>query len=320
MFEQGGIMKPTMGTFVSAVILICLTGTSFAQQAPATSAPAVRMVVTAEPHKGKEVATITQQDVAVHEGKDRDTVTGWVPAQGENAALELFILLDDSANMTLGSQLADIKNFVNQQPSTTKVGVAYMQNGMARIVENLTSDHQQAANAIRLPMGTRGANASPYFSVSDLIKRWPATNARREMLVASDGIDPYYPNADFQDPYLDTAISDAQRAGILISAIYTPGVGHFAHSYWMAYWGQLYLAEMADKTGGESYYIGFTGPPVAFAPFLEDMMDRLNRQYLLTFLPRPVKKAGLRPVRVTTELQNVDLVSAKQVYVTPAKE
>ena len=228
-------MKPTIGTFVAAVILVCLTGTSFAQQAPATSAPAVRMVVTAEPHKGKEVPTITQQDVAVHEGKDRDTVTGWVPAQGENAALELFILLDDSANMTLGSQLEDIKNFVNQQPSTTKVGVAYMQNGIARIVENLTSDHQQAANAIRLPMGTRGANASPYFSVSDLIKRWPATNARREMLVASDGIDPYYPNADFQDPYLDTAISDAQRAGILISAIYTPGVGHFAHSYWMAY-------------------------------------------------------------------------------------
>jgi len=37
-------------------------------------------------------------------------------------------------------------------------------------------------------------------------------------------------------------------------------------------------------------------------------------------LPRPVKKAGLRRVRVTTELENVDLVSAKQVYVTPAKQ
>lgn len=311
-------MKPKNGTFVSAVILVCLTGISFAQRAPATSAPAVRMVVTAEPHKGKELPTITQQDVAVYEGKDRDTVTGWVPAQGENAALELFVLLDDSSNMTLGSQLEDIKNFVNQQPSTTKVGVAYMQNGIARIVQDLTNDHAQAANALRLPMGIGGANASPYFSISDLIKRWPATHARREMLVVSDGIDPYYPNADFQDPYLDAAISDAQGAGILISAIYTPGVGHLAHSYWMAYWGQLYLAEIADKTGGESYYIGFNGPPVAFAPYLQDVMDRLNRQYLLTFLPRPVKKAGLRPVKVTTELQNVDLVSAKQVYVTPA--
>lgn len=310
-------MKPMIGTFVSAAILVCLTGLSFAQQGSTASAPAVRMVVTAEPHKGKEVPTISQQDVAVYEGKDRDTVTGWVPAQGENAALELFILLDDSSDMTLGSQLEDIKNFINQQPSTAKVGVAYMQNGIARIVQNLTSDHAQAANAVRLPMGIRGGNASPYFSISDLIKRWPETEARREMLVASDGIDSYYGNADLQDPYLDAAISDAQRAGILISAIYTPGMGHFAHSYWMAHWGQLYLAELADKTGGESYYIGLSGPPVAFAPYLQDMMDRLNRQYLLTFLPRPVKKAGLRAVRVTTELQHVDLVSAKQVYVTP---
>ena len=68
----------------------------------------------------------------------------------------------------------------------------------------------------------------------------------------------YYGTGDLQDPYLEQAIDDAQRAGILVSAIYTPGVGHFAHSYWQTYWGQIYLSQMADKTGGEAYYIGFT--------------------------------------------------------------
>lgn len=51
------------------------------------------------------------------------------------------------------------------------------------------------------------------------------------------------------------------RAGVTVSAIYTPGVGHFGHSYWQTYWGQIYLSQLADETGGEAYYIGFSGPP-----------------------------------------------------------
>ena len=103
--------------------------------------------------------------------------------------------------------------------------MAYMQNGMAEIVQDLTSDHAAAAKALRLADGSRGANASPYFSLSDLIKRWPASSARREVVMVSDGIDRYYGTGDLQDPYVDAAIDDAQRAGIVVSAIYTPGPG-----------------------------------------------------------------------------------------------
>jgi hypothetical protein len=291
-----------------------------AQQAPAPSGIPAHVVVTVEPHKGTEVPVVNKEDVMVYEGHDRDTVVDWVPAQGDHAALELFVLLDDEANMTLGTQLDDIRKFINEQPPSTMVGIAYMQNGIARIEQNLTSDHAQAAKALRLPMGYRGANSSPYFSLQDLIKRWPASTARREVFIASDGIDPYYFSPDFLDPYLDAAIDDAQRAGIQVSAIYTPGVGHFGHSYWMSYWGQLYLAEVAEKTGGEAYYIGFMGPPVAFAPYLEDFARRLGHQYLLTFLAKPPKKAGLQPVKIRTELPKVDLVAAGQVYVASPKE
>ncbi len=135
---------------------------------------------------------INREDVMVYEGKDRDTVTEWIPAQGDRAALELFILLDDGSSSSLGTQLDDIRKFINAQPASTKVGIAYMQNGMARIVQDLTADHAQAAKALRLPMGVRGANGSPYFSLSDLIKHWPESSGRREVLMASDGIDLYY--------------------------------------------------------------------------------------------------------------------------------
>ena len=292
-------------------------GSASAQKAPAATGVPAHLVVTVEPRHGSDVPVVNRDDVMVYEGHDRDTVTEWVPAQGDHAALELFLLLDDGSSVNLGSQLDDIRQFINAQPASTKIGVAYMQNGMARIEQNLTSDHVLAAKALRLPMGMGSANASPYFSLSDLIKRWPATAARRAVMMVTDGIDRYYGSGDLQDPYLDAAIDDAARAGIVVSAIYNPGAGHYGHSYWQTYWGQIYLSRLADATGGEGYYIGFNGPAVAFAPYLEDMANRLTHQYLLTFLARTPKKAGWQTVRLTTEVANVDLVSAGKVWVAP---
>ncbi len=73
----------------------------------------------------------------VHEGKNRDRVTDWVPAQGDHAGLELFILMDDSSSTSIGNQLEDIRKFIDGQPSSTKIGVAYMRNGIAMIAQNL---------------------------------------------------------------------------------------------------------------------------------------------------------------------------------------
>jgi hypothetical protein len=275
--------------------------------------------VTVEPKHGSNVPVITRDDVMVHQGKDRDQVTDWTPAQGDRAALELFILIDDDANTSLGSQLEDIRQFINAQPSTTKIGVAYMQNGIARVAQEPTSDHAQAAKALRLPMGAGGANASPYFSLSDLVKKWPSGAERREVLMVSDGIDRYYGEGDPEDPYLQAALDDAGKAGIVVSAIYTPGVGHYGHSYWQNYWGQIYLSQLADKTGGEAYYIGFTGAPVTFAPYLDDVARRLEHQYFLGFLAKPEKKSGWQQIRLSTEIPNVDLVSAGRVYVSPGQ-
>jgi hypothetical protein len=276
----------------------------------------VHTVVTVEPHHGSNPPVINREDVMVFEGHNRDTVTDWIPAQGDHADLEFFVLLDDGSSMSLGTQLEDIRRFINELPSTTKIGLAYMQNGIARIAQNLTSDHALVSKALRLPLGEPGINASPYFALSDLVKHWPPSSARREVLMVTDGIDRYYDRGDLQDPYLIAAIEDAQRAGIVVSAIYNPGIGHSGHSYWETYWGQLYLAELADDTGGEGYYIGFNGPPVAFAPYLDSQMQRLAHQYLLTFLAKPPKKAGMQRVQIKTEVPNVDLVAPKQVYVS----
>ena len=296
-----------------------LIRTVFAQQAPNANGNPVHMIVTVEPRKGSEVPVVNREDVMVYEGKNRDQVTGWVPAQGDHAGLEFFVLIDDGAGSALDTQLRDIKNFISALPPTAKVGVAYMQNGIAQIERNLTSDHDLAAKAVRLPLGYFAASASPYFSLSDLVKRWQPDGNRREVLMVTNGVDPYYGTGDTFDPYLASAIEDSQRAGILVSSIYAPGGGHFGHSYWLNYWGQIYLAKLTEETGGEGYYIGFTGPAPDFSPYLRDATDRLNHQYLLTFLAKPQKKNGLQPVKLRTELHNVDLVSASRVYVPGAQ-
>jgi len=304
---------------MACLILAALGCRALAQQGPNTGGTPVHMVVTVEPKKGSEIPVVNREDVMVYERKDRDQVTGWIPAQGDHAGLEFFVLIDDGASSALDTQLADIKKFIVALPVTAQVGVAYMQNGIARVEQNLTGDHELAAKAIHLPLGYFGANGSPYFSLSDLAKHWLPDGNRREVVMITNGSDPYYGAGDAQDPYVTAAIEDCQRAGILVSAIYAPGAGHFGHSHWQNYLGQIYLSKLTEETGGEGYYIGFAGPAPDFSPFLKDAANRLNHQYLLTFLAQPQKKSGLQPVKLRTELHNVDLVSAAEVYV-PASE
>jgi hypothetical protein len=303
------------GAFLAVVALASGLWSAVAQEALSTGIP-VHVVVTVEPRHGSNVPVINREDVMAYQGRERAKVTDWIPLQGERAELQLFILIDDAASSSLGSQLEDMRQFINAQPSTTAIGVAYMRNGIAEIVQTPTNDHMQATKTLRLPLGDPGGSGSPYFSVVDLIKRWPENPLRREVLMVSDGIDRFGGGGP-SNPYVDSSIEDAQRAGVILYSIYTPGVGHYGHSFWRLNRGQNYLSQISDETGGESYYLGF-GAPVSFAPYLDDLSHRLTRQYLLTFLAKPEKKAGFQPFKLRTEVPNAELVAADRVFVPAA--
>src|SRR6202140_688471 len=160
---------------------LCAGGCLFSQQGPAAGGAPGHLVVTVEPHHGHDVPPINREGVMVYEGKERGQVSDWAPAQGEHAALELFILLDDGSNASLGTQLQDLRRFIEAQPPSTLVGIAYMQNGVAKVEQAPTNDHAQAVKELRLPMGMSGAHGSPYFSLTDLIKRCPTTTPRRQV-------------------------------------------------------------------------------------------------------------------------------------------
>jgi len=258
---------------------------------------------------------LTKQDILVYSRKTRLDVINWVPAQGERAPLQLAIVIDNSANqLGVGSQLNEIAGFVSLQSKNTAVGVFYAVNGTVQTASNFTTDHAAAGKALRLPFGPRaGDSPSVYLSVSDLVKnRWPATGARREILLISSGIDRL--DQGPESPYVAASIEDVQKAGVIVHAIYTGG-DRFARSL-RGQFAQSNLVMLTEGSGGYNLYDGILAP-VSFSPYLKQLDMVLHNQFLLTFAIAPSEKAKgeLKPIEIRTEQRNVALKYAKLIRV-----
>jgi hypothetical protein len=288
--------------------------TSEAQDASAGTP--VSMVVSVEAKHGKEIPPITIEDVKVFQGSTPDRVTEFTPLAGEKGALQLYVLVDDSAEPSIGNQFDDVRAFLNAQPASTQVAIGYLANGTVKTAQAFTADRELAGKALRLPLGSSFGGPSPYLSVSDLIKHWPAFDGRREILMLSEGADELQSGA--QNSYLDAAVQDAQRAGVQVYAIYTSDSGHMGHTYWRISWGQYDLSRLTDETGGELYWQGFE-TPVSFDPYLKEFGERLAHQYRLTFVAHAGKKSGMERVSFETSARDAQIVGAHEVYVPVSK-
>jgi len=277
------------------------------QTAAAQETSTGRAVVTAETKGAEGVTTIPKQSVSVYQNRKLQDVSGWTPLRGARSGLQLVVLLDDASGGNLGLQLNDLRSFLNGLPPTVQVAIGYMRNGTPNLVQNFTNDHAQAAKALRLPQGIAGANGSPYFCLSDLVRHWPGGNndVRREVIMVTDGVDRYSGGRfDPDNPYVRAAISDAQKGGVIVYSIYYRGAGRFDRSALVTDGGQNYLTQLSGDTGGKVYLEGF-GNPVSFAPFLSDIQRKLQNQYELTFVS--TAKPGLQSIRVKTNQPNSSL-------------
>ena len=274
-----------------------------------------RAIVTVNPKSAEGVTTIPRQTISLYENRKVQEVAGWVPLRGERSGLQLVVLLDDSSRGNLGLQLNDIRRFITGLPPTTQVAIGYMRNGAPNLAQNFTSDHAQAVKSLHLPSGTAGSNGSPYFCLSDLVKHWPGgdSNVRREVIMVTDGVDRYSGGRyDPEDPYVQAATSDAQKAGVIVYSIYYRGAGRLDRNFMVTDGGQNYLTQVSDSTGGKVYLEGF-GNPVSFAPFLSDIQRKLQNQYELSFVS--TAKPGLQGIRVKTSQPNTNLEYPSRVPV-----
>jgi VWFA-related protein len=307
-------MKAFQSTMASAILVSLVITPAFARaQETAANGVPVNVVVTVEPRRGKTIPNVEPQDILVRQGKERRPVTGLAPLT--NADTQLLIMIDDSARSSFDTEINTLKQFINSLPPNFEVGVGYMRNGMTDMTQNFTRDHSAAANSIRIPFGPGGADVSPYDSLTDAVNKWPQSGAqRKEVLMISSGIEGLGGGFYSDNPYVNAGINSALKAGVVVYAIYSPSVGHAGHSMWQTTWGQNFLSQLADETGGESYYIGF-GSPVSFQPFLQQFLEAQQHQYLLSFLAKPENKSGLQPVRITVENKDASIAAPDKVFV-----
>jgi hypothetical protein len=336
MRKHGAVLAVVGALFVLAVG----ARIAYSQAKPASGTVQVHMVVTDQAlNDDSEVPALTAENVQVKQGKDVLKVDQVIPARDDNGALQLFILIDDTCDTGIGNNLNDLREFINAQPPTAMVGIAYMSNATVQVAQNLTVDHAAASKAVRLPRGNLSSMDSPYLSLISLVKSWPQSKVRREVLVVTDGIDRLRgastasgfaspggmgrmpgPSATMPTTMpsisvdADTASTASQRFGVIVHSVYSPGVGRLGRNAWEAQLGQSGIAKIADETGGEYFALG-TQNLVSFKPYLDRLQKMFNNQYFLVFQAVPKKKDGLQRVKLSTTAANVDIAAADNVWV-----
>jgi hypothetical protein len=251
-------------------------------------------------------------DITMKLNGKEEPLTGWsqVPANGAQIA----ILIDDGLRESVGRELNSLKSYVSGLPPGTQIFIGYMRNGTVVAEQPFTTDHAAAAARFRLPEGSPGISASPYFCLSEFVKHWPSDSrgGARFVMMITNGVDPYNGSTSIlnQDsPYVQTAITDAQRAGVSVSSIYYSDAGFRGGRGSLS--GQSYLSQTGDETGGRAYYEG-TGNPVSLAPLLAQFQHAISETYVASFSAK-ASRNKLVEVKAETKLKGVKLHTAKMI-------
>jgi len=272
------------------------------------------MVVTVQPAK-RSTPALEPGELAVLANNSAAPVLQLRRLSGDSAGMQLFVLLDDSTrSASLALHFYELRSFLNSLPSTTEVAVGYMRNGGFALSQAFTADHAKASAALRLPEAVPGANGSPYFALSELVKHWPSkeTTGRRAVLMLTDGVDRYYGPAIEDDPYVDTACQDALKHGVMVYSIYVRGAGLYGRGSWSTNIAQSRLIQVGEETGGYAYFEDLADP-VTIAPFLANLEQRFDNQYDVTIDARDLR--GLQPVKLRTETPNLKVSGPTRIYV-----
>jgi hypothetical protein len=264
-------------------------------------------------------SSVTQQDLAVKVDGKNAKVTRWAPFQAPDNRIEVVLLIDGAARESLGRQMNDIAEFVNNLPPNVKAAIAYMENGQAVFTAPLSSDHAQVLKNLHLPGGF--ADPSPYFCLSELAKHRPGQDpaARREVVMVTDGVDGYERQYDPEDPYVQTAVNDATRARLVVYAIYWMNQGRADQTMYANNAGQNLLAQVTQATGGKSFWQGM-GNPISFQPYFEELTRRLRNQYELGFNAPLNGKPEVEEMKLKLHAPGTEIDAPEKVLMVPAGE
>ncbi|HXR97773.1 MAG TPA: hypothetical protein VN709_08010 [Terriglobales bacterium] len=332
-------MKPAL---VCSLGLSLLTWAAAQQPGDGAAVKADRnihqVVVTAIPRRD-EGEPIERGSIVVQQSGKNDNVRDWQPVNS-HTTVDLAIIMDEDTQ-NIGVQLGDVKKFITELPPNVRVGVGYMSAGAILFTQSaFTPDRNLVLLKLRLPSGGGNSSPSPYGSVQYLMQKWhPRPNQIHEMLMISDGVE-HLGGGNTQNITLRKAVADAVQAGVVVYAIAAPGPSGAvasadgeppplsgppdasfqprrempsAPAAVSSDRGIINLNELTDATGGVTYS-GGNGTPARFTDFLQDLLQRLNHQYLLTFESAKAP-SGIVPIKIEVRAPDEKVTAPKQIVI-----
>lgn len=270
----------------------------------------LRVIVRAEAKGNVATPVLRASDLTVEFSGRKTDVTRVQPLSRAGAPVEVALLIDDGLRSNFGTQIRDIEDFVKTTAGPqVALGVGYMRNGRAIFPAGFSTDAERELKAIRLPISAAGISGSPYFCLQDLVKHWPTnTNAAHVVLMITNGIDAYNGSVsplNQDSPYVQSAMEDAQRAGVPVYSIYYGR--RDVNAALPSFSGQSYLSQVAEGTGGELLNGGQINPP-SLTPYFTRFDRYLRESYLVSFLTGSRK---LERLKVSTSVSGLKLHTQK---------
>lgn len=200
--------------------------------------------------------------------------------------LNLAILIQDDLVSRVGSELSVTREFIRSLPAGSRVMIAYVTSGSLKVRQPFTTDLEQAAKALRIPIGSTAASPyNPYVEVVEALRRFEARGDNRNaMLLISDGLDTSRGfDTDSAGNTIDLlrAIKEAQKKNVAIYSFYAPTVGLTSWNSRAISYGQSSLNRLSNETGGRAFFQG-TGF-VTFDSYFDRLRQALNDQYAKAF-------------------------------------
>jgi VWFA-related protein len=247
-------------------------------------------------------------DLSVIEDGDPQTILS-IRAIGTNSPINLAVLVQDDVVSSIALEMRSLADFIRRLPRGSRVSVGYLRAGSLQVRQKFTPHLERAANSLRSPLSLASAAPyNPYVEVIEALRRFDSQPAgRRAILLISDGldisrgIDSSTAMGSFD---LQRAIAEAQRRSVAIYAFYAPTIVSSTNGGLISN-AQGSLQRLADETGGQAFFQGFSAP-VSFDPFIRELNSTLDRQIALTYLSTHPKK-GFHRVKITSSTPDVDV-------------
>lgn len=196
--------------------------------------------------------------------------------------INLAVLIQDDLTSQVSNEIRVTADFIRGLPSGSRVMVGYITTGTLQVRQPFTTDLNQAARSLRMPISNEAASPfNPYVEVIEALRKFDDNSrGKNAVLLISDGLDTsrgFDVSSSGHTLDLERAIKQANNRNVAIYAFYAPSVGLTGRSRLAASYGQSSLNRLANDTGGKAFFQGTTGF-VTFDSHFRHLIRSLNER------------------------------------------